>query len=205
MKELYKDQIGIYENVFSKEYCDHLIDLGEKHISTHGKYRDLHPKFVIDDVHLSLGRVISKKSENHLWEGLTNCVALYRGKYSQFDAIDEGQYRFNDMKWQKTKPFQGYNVYHSEYVPHGRENLRWGVYTVYLNDIEEGGETEFLYQGYRLSPKTGTVCIFPAYFTHTHRGNPPFKKDKYIVTGWMEFLPDPKTELNQKYTKEQNG
>ena len=25
----------------------------------------------------------------------------------------------------------------------------------------------------------------PAYFTHPHRGNPVYKKEKYIITGWV--------------------
>ena len=60
------------------------------------------------------------------------------------------------------------------------------AWTIYLNDVPEGGETEFLYQSQRVSPEKGKTCIFPAGFMHTHRGNPPLKKDKYIATGWME-------------------
>jgi len=63
---------------------------------------------------------------------------------------------------------------------------RW-TWMVYLNDVEEGGETEFLYQHKRLKPEQGTLVIWPASFTHTHRGNPPLSNDKYIVTGWTEF------------------
>jgi hypothetical protein len=56
---------------------------------------------------------------------------------------------------------------------------------VYLNDIVEGGETEFLHQRKRIKPKKGTVLLFPPYFTHTHRGNPPLSNEKYAITGWM--------------------
>ena len=57
----------------------------------------------------------------------------------------------------------------------------------YLNNVEEGGETEFLYQSRRIKPKQGTIVICPASFTHTHRGNPPLKGDKYMINGWIEF------------------
>jgi hypothetical protein len=56
-----------------------------------------------------------------------------------------------------------------------------------LNDNFEAGETEFLYQQYRYKPKMGDVIIFPAAFTHTHRGNPPIGGTKYIITGWLEY------------------
>ena len=57
----------------------------------------------------------------------------------------------------------------------------------YLNDVAEGGETEFYYQDVKIKPKAGTMVIAPAYFTHTHRGNVPKSNDKYILTSWVLF------------------
>lgn len=55
---------------------------------------------------------------------------------------------------------------------------------MYLNTIEEGGETEFLYCNKRIKAERGRLIVFPAAFTHTHRGNPPIGKDKYIISSW---------------------
>ena len=68
-----------------------------------------------------------------------------------------------------------------------RTSHRLALVLLYLNDVAEGGETEFLYQSLRIKPKKGTVIICPTDFTHTHRGNPPLSKTKYIATGWVEF------------------
>jgi hypothetical protein len=57
-----------------------------------------------------------------------------------------------------------------------------------LNTVKEGGETEFLYYKKRINPIEGRLVIWPAGFTHTHRGNPPLSNDKYIITGWLEFM-----------------
>ena len=84
---------------------------------------------------------------------------------------------------QKTLQGQGYHVWHFENSSY-QNSRRSVVWTVYLNDVEEGGETEFLYQSVRIKPKRGTVVIWPAHFTHIHRGNPPLSGDKYIATGW---------------------
>jgi hypothetical protein len=54
--------------------------------------------------------------------------------------------------------------------------------------VEEGGETEFLYLSQRVKPKTGRLVIFPSGYVHTHRGNPPLSGEKYIMTGWIEFM-----------------
>ena len=58
-------------------------------------------------------------------------------------------------------------------------------YTIYLNDVEEGGETEFLHQSVRVKPKTGRIVFWPAGYPFVHRGNPPLKGEKYIMTGWL--------------------
>ena len=57
----------------------------------------------------------------------------------------------------------------------------------YFNDVTEGGETELLHYSMRVKPKAGRLIIFPAYFTHTHRGNPPISNNKYIATGWYHL------------------
>ena len=55
----------------------------------------------------------------------------------------------------------------------------------YLNDVKEGGETEFYHQKIKIKPKAGTLVLFPAGFTHTHKGNMPISNDKYIITTWL--------------------
>jgi hypothetical protein len=55
---------------------------------------------------------------------------------------------------------------------------------LYLNDVEEGGETEFLHQKVKIKPSQGTVVVFPTYFTHVHRGNAPISNTKYIINKW---------------------
>lgn len=84
----------------------------------------------------------------------------------------------------------GYPLWHSEIYPLNRdcEHLHRNLlFLIYLNDIEEGGETEFYYQQLKVKPKKGTIVMAPAGFTHTHRGNVPISDDKYILTGWVLF------------------
>ncbi|MGL4712647.1 MAG: 2OG-Fe(II) oxygenase [Shewanella sp.] len=84
----------------------------------------------------------------------------------------------------------GYPHWHSEQFPQSGHNEalhRVVLYMFYLNDVEEGGETEFYYQQRKISPKKGTMVIAPAGFTHSHRGNKPVSGDKYIATSWIMF------------------
>lgn len=90
------------------------------------------------------------------------------------------------LKAQKTSPTEGYHVWHCEQMTRAQSN-RLLTFILYLNDVEAGGETEFLYQKARVAPSKGRFVLFPGSFTHTHRGNPPLSGDKYILTGWVEM------------------
>jgi hypothetical protein len=84
----------------------------------------------------------------------------------------------------------GYPYWHCELYPRSpdAETLhRVLLWTIYLNDGFDAGETEFLYQQRRIAPKTGSLLIAPTAFTHTHRGNTPTGGDKYIATSWVLF------------------
>lgn len=84
----------------------------------------------------------------------------------------------------------GYPYWHCEHYPKdsNSESLhRTLLWTAYLNDDFEEGETEFYYQQRKIRPKTGTFVIAPSGFTHTHRGNMPKNGSKYIATSWILF------------------
>lgn len=112
-----------------------------------------------------------------------DCMSLYVEEFSYFDPLHNLQQA--TCKIQKTLPGGGYHLWHSE--NHTYESRYRGLVSmVYLNDVEEGGETEFLYYSKRIKPERGKFLLFPAGFTHTHRGNPPLSGKKYIATSWIE-------------------
>jgi hypothetical protein len=62
------------------------------------------------------------------------------------------------------------------------------VFMTYLNDVEEGGETEWFHQNLRIKPEKGLTVIWPSDWTFTHRGLPSTIQDKYIITGWFNYI-----------------
>ena len=60
------------------------------------------------------------------------------------------------------------------------------VFMTYLNNVENGG-TDFLYQNYTTKAIKGNTVIWPAAWTHTHKGQISKTEDKYIITGWYVF------------------
>lgn len=102
-------------------------------------------------------------------------------------------YRLGPLNMQRyEKGMGGYPHWHSEIYPQkgSHEALHRALFAmVYLNDVVEGGETDFYYQRLSVAPKAGRLVIAPAGFTHTHRGCTPISDAKYIVTTWILFRP----------------
>jgi len=59
------------------------------------------------------------------------------------------------------------------------------VFILYLNTVDDG-ETYFETQNLKIKPEQGKLVLWPANFTHAHKGLPP-KQEKYILTGWVEY------------------
>ena len=112
------------------------------------------------------------------------CLEHYIDKYEQLL-----HYRYQQvyLNVQRTLPSEGYHTWHDEKGSMGT-NRRILATMMYLNDVNDGGETEFLYLSKRYTPIKGRVLIWPAGFTHTHRGNAPLSGEKYIATSWLESI-----------------
>ena len=137
-----------------------------------------------EDVYVNSLDVYNELGDLELLHSVNNCLDVAVGEYLQiFESLQDVCLRSVRQKVQKTSKGGGYHLWHHEQmnVETSHRVLAW---TIYLNDVEEGGETEFLYQSQRIKPVQGKICIFPAHFNYAHRGNPPLTGDKYIITGW---------------------
>ncbi|MEO9078428.1 MAG: 2OG-Fe(II) oxygenase [Rhodanobacter sp.] len=64
---------------------------------------------------------------------------------------------------------------------------RYMVFLWYLNDVDEGGETEFCDLGLRISARAGRLLMFPPYWMFQHAGLTPRSGDKYIISTYLLF------------------
>ncbi len=190
--------IRVYKNAYTDEYCDKVVDAWES-LTKSSEEKNNHDW---SDTSFRRDKAIfmdefapdAPESEAILRREITEEFGL--GLLPKIDDYlkDVGIHKEvycvpNNMKVQKYDHTRGggYYSFHCE-QSNGEGNYvrRLLTYLLYLNDVPEGeGETEFLMQGVRNQPKKGDLVVFPAFFTHTHRGNPVYTTDKYIATGWM--------------------
>lgn len=140
-------------------------------------------------------------SLNYILEGirlsLKKHYSLYAKKYYLEGTAFEDAY-LDKPKLQKSSLGGGFHQWHHEQGK-GTSSSRFLVWMFYLNNVEKGGKTEFLYQDLAFKPTKGSLLIWPAAFTHTHRAANDLKEDKYIATGWFHY-PEAKKVPENSFT-----
>ena len=204
-KSDFTDFIGVWENFVPPSLCQQLVTYGDRvfneDVATvlnqdgedQGDLGNSDTETQIMDGSTMYGSAFTRhdssfmlnyasaKYTSNINQMLKACANHYCSHYS---TLKKTKMFSSDIKYQKTPPGGGYHSWHYENgtIECAARELVW---MIYLNDIEEGGETEFMYQKRRIKPTVGTVVIFPAGLTHVHRGGFLLgDRNKYIVTGW---------------------
>lgn len=124
-----------------------------------------------------------KDVDNNLFRSLAMALKEFKELYPYFGDMS----RFKDMGYnlQRYQPGEYYH-WHVD-----ADNLdlasRQLVALWYLNDVEVGGETDFVHQQLSITPEKGKLVLFPPFWTHQHRAAVVEKGVKYIATTWITF------------------
>lgn len=188
------DFIQVYDNVLSPKQCEKLIQNFTNLASQNLIFRGDFPSGQVSDERISLvcstlASLNPPQEREFLWGQIHKYCMHYMHVYAEAFGPEierRSLIMMENAMMQRTKPSGGFHPWHYEATNLSTQG-RFLTWILYLNDIDEGGETEFLYQRKRISPKTGTLVVWPTGFTHTHRGNPPLKDTKFIVTGWHRW------------------
>ena len=181
-------RIGIYENALPEELCDNLISLFDVSRAcniTH-RFNEGYRRCTIANLphgEMSCGKVlcdkfieaVRSKFVDYLRQSsvLGNCNAIEIPSVILYEPSDPGA------------PPELFAIHADNW--NGDSSSRQVSVIAYLNDVEQGGETVFPQLGVRVPPKTGTLILFPAFFTHMHQAEPPISDSKYCVVTWLHF------------------
>lgn len=189
----YGDHIRIIDNLFDENICNECINrfnyLEDKGLTTSRREHGI-PNLAQADQQIFY--TSCDASINEPLQDVVNYInnEIIESWQIKYPIIDFGTYDglfTSQIKMQKTRPTEGYHQWHSESGTTIYDRNSILAFMVYLNDVDEGGETEFLYQSVRVPPRQGRFVCWPAGWTHIHRGNPPLKNDKYVLTGWINY------------------
>ena len=185
------------EQSLSPTFCDICIEMYEKYQNEYGhegSTRSGVNKNVKDTRDLSI--TVNQKElpeelralNDDLYDKLTSALATYvKLQNEKYDVkmLTYKQMVDTGFMMQKYKKNVGKYEYHNDFMFNDDINKpRLLTYLWYLNDVTEGGETEF-WQQVKIKPKKGNLLLFPSNWTHPHSGLMPVSDDKYIITGWL--------------------
>ena len=180
------DFISVYDNSFTSDECEEYINLIDHYILNGVITKEDRSYHNTDHFSLNFNNDVSYNilsGDNLSMEFLPKIKDFVDEYLKKFSVLGQEKLLIYDTKAKKIPIGGGFHNWHYENT--GLQvSARKLVIQLYLNTIEEGGETEFLYINKRIKAEQGRLIIFPAAFTHTHRGNPPIGQDKYIVSTW---------------------
>ena len=195
MKEEYKDFVGIYDesvpvdlcNVFVKNWeeakkNETIIDCSVENET--GELENSHPLQRKDEAAFItplMSSIYPRPPVQAYFKFLSECFRCYVKRY----GIKFAGTIYNEVfKIHKVGKSEGYHAWHYEKgSPDSMD--RMVVFMTYLEVPKKGGETEFLHQSLRIEPIVGRTLLWPAGYTHMHRGNPPLDGEKMYITGWF--------------------
>ena len=187
-------------NLENKKLCNEIIDFFENNKNLHkqgitasGKNLKVKNR---TDITVSPNDLIKPKFKiiKQYVNELHRCFLDYQDQWpflkSMLKNIDIGEFNIG-----KYSPGGHFAAHHSE-----RTSLatlhRLFAWMTYLNDVEDGGETNFSHYGIKIKPEIGKTLIWPAEWTHAHTGEVLNSGKKYMITGWMHF-PAPEFKLGE--------
>jgi hypothetical protein len=162
------DFIFTRDNVFNLQECKKLIKTYKKNLKLHNIIN-----YYYNDISIKEFKFLDR---------LSKLINIYIKTYPEIN-LTPSFWALDTLKFKLFKKGQSFKNYHSEVglpTPYRVLSLQ-----IYLTNHKCG--TEFYRSKKIIESKIGRVCIFPAYFTHTHRGQIDLKKERSIITGYYSF------------------
>ena len=186
--------IGIYDDLLNADESRIIIDYFKKHHEDHREgqlgYGFVNPEYKDStDLYCCFSDPSSLFTFTLLYNALASGFKAYEDSHEGLKYTDKFSL-YDSFNIQYYKPGGGFKIWHHETTnftnypnPQTTRALAW---MVNLNDCPGGG-THFMEQDFTMEAKRGRVSIWPAAWTHIHKGQISETHEKYIATGWFNY------------------
>ena len=189
------ESIFYVKELLPKELCREIIDQFERDPGKHPGYTldSSGEKKSADPVKASTDLGIPKegiwtKVHDELHRTVSLAVASIAAR---FPSLQVWPLRTTGYKIQHYSKSAGYFRWHFDALGPGAWERQLAM-VIYLNSVQQGGETCFHRQNLQFRPVAGDALFFPTFWTHMHCGEPPRSEDKYVISSFVCFdIPGP--------------
>jgi hypothetical protein len=177
-----QDYIKVYDDILDKETCANIITKFENE-STYESVKSEIYKFD----QLNITQKENWKDDSEMFSGLAYSAAVAYFNEIEVPVIPQLQ-GFEEIRIKRYRPSEDERFDLHVDVGDYRTAKRFLVIFTYLNDCEEGGETEFPTLGVSVKPKAGRVLVFPPTWMFPHAGKAPISGNKYIIGTYLHYV-----------------
>ncbi|WP_095532660.1 2OG-Fe(II) oxygenase [Domibacillus epiphyticus] len=172
--------IVLLGNVLSDEECDELITLSKDKMQR-SKIGATHE---LNEIRTSSGMFFQENENDIITKVEKRISSIMNIPIEHGDGIQIIKYN----------PGQEYKAHFDFFSPTSKaaKNNRISTLLMYLNDVEQGGETFFPKLNFSVLPQKGMAVYFEYFYTDTsvneltlHGGAPVIMGEKWVATQWM--------------------
>lgn len=178
-KRTLEDFIKVYDNVFSQQECKELIDA----------FKEGEQEFIAEDKCPQFYQVtLDEMTSREVVAKLTDKINQYADSIPVLDYMFPAKYSYEMVRIKRYR-----HDHDDQFADHVDVNdhesaKRFLSFILYLNDVEEGGETYFTGIGKCVVPKRGRLLIFPPLWMFPHCGNETISNTKYILSTYLHYV-----------------
>lgn len=182
-----RDYVRWYDGALTPPFCAKLLEAFQQASAQHVR-RNTGWRAGLDDsawTELDITPLGDDALQAHFFRKIEDYLARYNAELKLSIPVPLSgrlaEFRMKHYKRGKDEKFQ----LHFDSINEVAD--RYMVFLWYLNDVIEGGETEFPDLGIKVAARVGRLLMFPPYWMYQHSGLPPQSGDKYILSTYMLF------------------
>jgi hypothetical protein len=176
------DYIRTYDNALSADFCGKVVERFESDPSRQERNGGNIRSGLAESSWLEID--FSDLQEFNFRNMVVNCLKHYKSVYERDCGIRPPLPDPTDLAPLIVKRYDpgGSDWFQPHFDSIAEVANRYMVFLWYLNEVEVGGETEFVDLGISSTAETGKLLIFPPYWMYRHAGQRPISNPKYILS-----------------------
>ena len=187
--------IRVYDDVIDEESCQKLIEKFEKFEE---QFEEVYEKDEEERISFKQLQLVKFKEWESVQQGMLELFQDYIVRYKMDCNIKDKQWP-EDYGYEAIRMKRYLNNDIDRFDPHvdvldHNTARRFLAFFIYVNDVDEGGETKFVnlnkegtYIPLTVNPKRGRLLMFPPMWPWYHAGLKPESGKKYLIHSYCHY------------------
>ena len=181
------DYCVVVDDALHPSLCDQTVELYHNNTQLHERFdNNKIPNFT--QFNFTRNMKVNEELHGHLVNSAMSAIKYYKFKVPDSNYFP-AKYGFEEFRI-KHYTNDGIDQFDTHVDSVSMQSCkRFLVFFWYLNDVNEGGETEFTNIGLKVSVKKGRLIMFPPFWNFPHKGHPTVSHEKFLLSSYLNYIP----------------